>query len=267
MVATRPDAPPEFEQRDGFLYQGNVPFALDRDLGWRAKIGLIVLDNDWTIEYEVSRILALEGVAVYAHRIHMDEMVTMETLRAMEPRITAAAAMLNPATTLDVVAYGCTSGTIAIGKEQVFQRIREVKPGVACTTPIVAGAAGMKALGMRRIALLTPYVEDVTLGMRDYLLGEGLEVPVVGTFNNPVDAEVAHITRESIVEAAVGLGREAVDGVFVSCTELPATAVIEEAEGILGKPVLASNQALAWHALRLAGVSDAVPGWGRLLRV
>lgn len=266
MVATRPDSPAEFEKREGFIYQGNVPFALDRDLGWRAKIGLIVLDNDWTIEYEVSRILSLDGVATYAHRLHMDEMVTMETLRAMEPRITAAAEMLNPATKLDVVAYGCTSGTIAIGKEKVFERIRDAKPGVECTTPIVAGAAGMKALGIKKVALLTPYVEDVTLGMRDFLLREGIEVPVVGTFNNPVDAEVAHITRASIIEGAVNLGRQDVDGVFVSCTELPATAVIEEAEAILGKPVLASNQALAWHALRLAGVNDAVPGWGRLLR-
>jgi len=43
-------------------------------------------------------------------------------------------------------------------------------------------------------------------------------------------------------------------------------AVLETLERLLGKPVISSNQACLWRALRLAGVPDAVPGFGRLLR-
>jgi maleate isomerase len=253
------------EQRDGFVYHANLPYTLGSEAAYRAKIGLVVLANDWTIEYEVNRITALDGVTVYANRLYFDPLVSMETLRAMEGRIADAVTLINPPAQLDVVAYGCTSGTIAIGKDKVFERIRSVRPGVACTTPIVAGVEGAKALGARRLALVTPYVEDVTLGMRDFVVDEGLEVPVVGTFNNPVDDDVAHTSGESLTQAILALGSTDVDAVFVSCTSLHVTGVIPRCEAELGKPVISSNQALAWHALRLAGVNDRLEGWGRLL--
>lgn len=256
---------PVSESRDGYTFTTDLPHTLGRPAGWRAKIGMIVLANDVTVEYEVSRIVGLDGVATYTNRIVMDPVVTAETLAAMESRITPAVELLLPGEDLDVIAYCCTSGTTTIGKEKVFERIRTARPGVACTTPIVAGVAGAQALGLRRLALLTPYEERVTLGMRDFLLGEGLEVPVVATFNNRLDAEVARISEESLMAAILDAGRTDVDGVFVSCTSLHVTGVIEECEEALGKPVMSSNQALAWHCLRLAGVEDVVAGYGRLL--
>lgn len=63
-----------------------------------------------------------------------------------------------------------------------------------------------------------------------------------------------------LYETIVAAGRADVEGVFVACTSMHVTPVIPECEAALGKPVLSSNQALAWHALRLAGVRDAVPG-------
>ena len=56
------------------------------------------------------------------------------------------------------------------------------------------------------------------------------------------------------------------DGVFISCTSLRAADIIEEAEQILKKPVTASNHALAWHLLRLAGIEDQLDGLGQLFR-
>jgi maleate isomerase len=58
-----------------------------------------------------------------------------------------------------------------------------------------------------------------------------------------------------------------VEGVFVSCTSLRVASIVEELEAELGKPVTSSNHALAWHCLRLAGIEDEVPGYGRLFRV
>ena len=54
--------------------------------------------------------------------------------------------------------------------------------------------------------------------------------------------------------------------VLISGTGLPTVGVLERLERELGKPVISSNQACLWRALRLAGVSDPVPGFGRLLR-
>ena len=260
-------APLAVEHRDGYLNKTNIPFELGRELGHRANIGLIVLANDYTVEYELTRMFALDGVATYVTRIPMDPIVTVETLRAMEPTITRAAETILPGAKLDVVGYCCTSGTTAIGKETIFARIRDARPGVACTTPIVGGVAGAQALGLRKIALLTPYIEEVNLTMRAFIQDHGIAVPVMGTFNNPVDEEVRRISEPSLHAAILDLGHEDVDGVFVSCTSMHVTGVIAEAEAALGKPVMSSNQALGWHCLRLAGVNEPLEGYGRLLRL
>ena len=103
--------------------------------------------------------------------------------------------------------------------------------------------------------------------MRDYILARGLGVPSMGSFNHEDDNEVARIDAESVRAAALEIGRAPeVDGVFVACTSLRVAAMVEDLEAALGKPVTSSNHAMAWHALRLADVADALPGRGRLFR-
>jgi len=75
-----------------------------------------------------------------------DARITPETLRAMEARLVDAASLILPDLPLDVVAFGCTSASMVIGEERVFERIRKARPGVACTTPITAAFAAFEAL-------------------------------------------------------------------------------------------------------------------------
>jgi maleate isomerase len=89
----------------------------------------------------------------------------------------------------------------------------------------------------------------------------------MGSFNHPDDNEVARISEPSIEDALVELGsHDEVDGVFISCTSLRVCGIVERVEQRLGKPVTSSNHALAWHALRLAGVDEPLDGLGRLFR-
>lgn len=253
---------------DGAISKTRMPFKLDGGVAHRARIGLIVLATDHTIEHEFRQIYRIDGVALYESRIANSATINAATLAEMERGMTAAAAVILPGTTLDVVAYGCTSGTVVIGEETVFQRIREARPGVACTTPITAGIAAFKKLGVGRIALLTPYVDEVNQMFRRFVEERGIAVPVMGSFNHDDDNEVARISQASIKDAVRDLAREpSVEGVFISCTSLRVASIAEELEQELGKPVTSSNHALAWHCLRLAGVNDALPGLGRLFRV
>ncbi|HZF36687.1 MAG TPA: aspartate/glutamate racemase family protein [Candidatus Angelobacter sp.] len=245
-----------------------MTFQLDSGIAHRARIGLIVLATDHTIEHEFRQIYRLDGVALYESRILNSSEINAATLAEMERGLAAAAGMILPGIELDVVAYGCTSGTVVIGEEKVFARIREARPGVACTTPITAGIAGLQKLGATRIALLTPYVDEVNRMFRGFIEERGIAVPVMGSFNHGNDNEVARISQGSIKDAVRELAREpGVDGVFVSCTSLRVADIAEELEAELGKPVTSSNHALAWHCLRLAGVNDSLPGLGRLFRV
>ena len=244
----------------------HLPFAADQGIASRARIGLIVLATDYTIEHEWRRIMTgLDGVALYQSRILNDAQITPETLRAMEPRIAAAADVILPGAHLDVVAYGCTSASMAIGEEKVFERIRSVRPQAKCTTPITAAFAAFRALGARRIGVLTPYRADVNRIVAGYIAARGFAVPVFGSFNEEDDNVVASITPRSIKAGIVAIkDRAEIDAVFVSCTSVRLAEAAAGIETEIGLPVTSSNHAMAWHALRLAGIGDALPQWGRL---
>ena len=246
----------------------HLPHTCDAGLGARLRIGLIELATDQTSEHEFRRILALPGVDLYQSRIWNDKNITPETLGRMEKDIEAATRVIMPDLRLDVVGFTCTSGAMVIGEDTVFSLIRKVRPGIACTSPITGALAGMKALGLKRIALLTPYVQSINDMMRDYIEARGVAVPVMGSFNNSNDDEVARISIESTKAAGIDLARsEHVDGIFVSCTSIRTIDILCEVEAVTGKPMLASNPAQAWHLLRLGGVDDKLPQWGRLFTV
>ncbi len=251
---------------DGMVLIENLPFETDQGIASRARLGLLVLATDFTIEHEWRAIMAgLPGVALYQSRILNDAQITPETLRAMEPRIAAAADVILPGNPLDVVAYGCTSASMAIGEEKVFERIRSVRPDAKCTTPITAAFAGFRALGARRIGVLTPYRADVNRIVADYIRARGFEVPAFGSFNEQDDCIVSRITPASVKRGVSAiLSTAAVDAVFVSCTSVRLAEAARGIEAETGVPITSSNHAMAWHALRLAGVTDAMPQWGRL---
>ena len=246
----------------------HMPCDLDPPLGDRARIGLAVLGSDSTIEYEWRRILNVPGVAFYEARLYNDPNINPETLAAMANEIGKCVDLILPGVPLDVVAYGCTSGAMTIGEEKVFDLIHAVRPGVKCTTPITAAFAAFDTLGVKNIALLTPYAESVNEMLRTYIEARGYGVPVSGSFNQENDNDAARISPQSIRAAALELGRDdGVDAVFVSCTSLKVAEVAASIEADLGKPATSSNLAMAWHALRLGGVDDVLPGYGKLFTV
>ncbi|MBY8976451.1 aspartate/glutamate racemase family protein [Rhodobacteraceae bacterium NNCM2] len=247
----------------------HLPFTQADGFGTRARIGLVVLASDYTIEGEFRQIFAplAPGVAFYQARIANDPIITPESLAAMGPRLADTAATLLPGFPLDVVAYGCTSASTVLGEDVVAGHVNSAKPGAKVTTPITAAFRAFKALGMQRVAVLTPYTRAVNEVVLNYLQSGGVEVPVFGSFNEPDDQVVARIDTDSLVAAIRQLiaGR-AVDGVFVSCTSVRLVEAVAGIEAEIGLPVTSSNHALAWDCLRQAGIDDRLDGLGRLFQ-
>ena len=190
---------------------------------------------------------------------------TVETLREMESHLTDGAALLVPDIHLDVIAFGCTSGSMAIGPEVVAEKIHVARPEIACTNPVSAALKGLRTLGYSRIALLTPYKDDINAVVEQYVSGQGFEILVKGAFKQAGDPQITKVPPQAIYDAGVELAREAdVDALFISCTALRVSSIIARLEDAIGKPVVTSNQALAWDCLRLAGCDDHVPGFGQL---
>ncbi|NKB28460.1 MAG: Asp/Glu racemase [Rhodobacteraceae bacterium] len=244
-----------------------LTFSVDDGAGARAKIGLLVLESDHTMEWEFRALTDLPGVAVYHARLANDVTVTPDTLARMADEIPIAAGLLPDYLGLNAIGYGCTSASTIIGENRVAEIIAGVHPGIPSTNPLTAAKAALAALGVKRLGLLTPYTPEVTTAMQAKFIAAGFPVTLVGSFYENSDAVVGRIDQASILEATKAVGRsDDVDGVFVSCTSLRASGIIAEAEQALGKPVTASNHALAWHLLRLAGIEDEIASAGRLFQ-
>ena len=138
----------------------HLPFKAGPGIGSVAKIGLVVLASDYTMEHEFRHIFATsglaEGVDYYEARIRNSPQVTPATLAAMGPLLTDTTDLILPGANLDVVAFGYTSASMVLGEEAVAQAIHAARPGAKATNPITAAFAAFDALGAKRIAVRLP---------------------------------------------------------------------------------------------------------------
>ncbi len=241
------------------------PYDLRSRLDADASIGLVALATDATIEKELRVLFDIEGVGFYVGRIGSSAEVNPDTLKTMGAGLTGALSVLLPDSHLDVIAYGCTSASLFIGEDQVAAAIRAVRPEAAVTTPLTAVKIAFSALESKRIAMLTPYIDAVNIPMAEHLGSAGFEVVRMGSFLNSKDPEVVRIRPESIKKACLNLVKNAdIDTVFIACTALEGAALVPELEYLTGLSVTTSNHAMAWHALRLGGISGYFHERGRL---
>lgn len=241
------------------------PYELSNDP--HPALGLIVLQVDETIEQDFRRIFPPELAKLHVTRIPSGEELTPDTIATMEGTLPAAARLLPQAARFDAVGYGCTSGTTLIGAPRVHALVGAEVDTAAVTDPLSAALAAMRALGLRRIGVVSPYVESVAGPIKRAFEAAGFAVPATLSFGEEVEARVARIDPASISAAAVEVaGRAQVDGVFLSCTNLRTLDIIAPLEAKLGVPVLSSNQVLGWQMARMAGLP--VPAWmGRIADV
>jgi maleate isomerase len=242
-----------------------LDFDTDDGIGTRETLGVIVLETDETLEPEFARMMDIDGVALYHSRIPMVSDISPETLSRMERDLPASARLLPPSLDFDVIGYGCTSASTVIGSENVARAVQSVFPNARVTDPLAAIIAAGQSLGAKRLGFITPYVPTVSLRMRQALEQAGYEVAGFGSFEEGDDRVVARITERAIIAAAERVAGDAsCDTIVIACTNLRCLRIIPEIEARTGVAVISSNQALAWHMLRLSGITEPMPAFGRL---
>ena len=238
-------------------------FDLAGPIGSKATLGLVVLQADETLEQDFRRLFTDRDVAIYTSRIPSGEALSPDTIAAMEDDLQHSASLFPRAARFDAVGYGCTSGTTLIGADAVAALIRQGVETPIVTDPLTAALAALHALEIRKLGLVTPYVESIAAPVRSAFIAAGFEVGEVLTFGEEVEARVARIAPESI-KAAARQAAQGAQAVFLSCTNLRTLDIIDELEAELGVPVLSSNQVLAWHMAQMTRAPLAAGSAGRL---
>lgn len=241
----------------------NFPYNLITD--HPPTLGLIVLQVDETIEQDFRRLFDPRKVKLHVSRLPSGAELTPDTIAGMEGELAPAAALLPPAAHFDAIAYACTSGTTLLGAGRVHALVAQGARTRAVTDPLTAALAATRAMGLRRIGIVSPYVASVAGPIRRAFEAAGLEVPQTLSFGEEIEARVARIDPASIADAARALTQQALlDGIFLSCTNLRTLDIIPALEDELGLPVLSSNQVLCWHMAQLAGIAPLQDAPGRI---
>jgi maleate isomerase len=241
------------------------------------RIGQIVPSSNTTMETEIPAMLrARERVEPERFTFHSSRMrmkkVTREELAAMDADSDRCAAELADAR-MDVIGYACLVAIMCMGKGyhcQSERRLHEVTVREGDPTPVVTSAGalveGLKAMKVRKIAMIAPYLKPLTQLVADYIEAEGIEVVDKIALEIPDNVEVGRRDPMALVEIYKDLkldGAEAL--VLSSCVQMPSLAAIPVVEKECGLPVVSAAVCTTYEMLRKLGLRTYVPDAGALL--
>ncbi len=237
-------------------------------IGFRARLGFLLPPGNPTIEPELMA-LAPPGVSLHFHRmvargvtgsLDGQEARNRMMIDSLDDGVELLA-MVKP--DVIVIAHTATSYTLGIEGEAALLARLTAASGRRVVTAFGAVAAALQKLKVERVALGAPYSAETTVQGKAHLEAYGFRV--VAHDNLKGVTNIYDETAERAYRLARSVDRPEAQAVFLSGTGMPTLTVLEMLETDLGKPVISSNLAMMWHALRVAGVGAKVAGYGRLL--
>lgn len=169
----------------------------------------------------------------------------------------------------DVIAYACTASSMVLPLDRLPAFIAKEAgvPGVATAPALVLAA---RALGMKKVAVATPYHDALNQHEKEFLEACGLEVLGIkglgiGAGGPQEYVKIAKVPPEEVYAHCRAAWIPGADGMIVSCTDFRTLEALPRLERELGKPVISSNLATLWQALRAGGLTAPIRGFGSLL--
>ena len=229
-------------------------------------IGLLVAPGSGRMPPDGQQLYGDRGIRFISQGLGVGE-ISPSGFDAVEARILEKSRLLSGAGAQQIILMG-TSLTFYRGPaytDELRDEMTEITK-VPCTTMSHAIVDSMHALGMKRVAVVTSYIEELNLALRKYLEALHFEVAEIeGLGIRGVDAMRA-VPAETLVALSHGAVAKAgqADGLLIACTGLNTLGLHASLEETLGIAVTSSAPAGFWHVMRLAGLSAACPGFGRL---
>jgi maleate isomerase len=235
----------------------------------RTRIGVMVPSTNTTFEADF-QMVAPPDVTIHGQRLWLtNDTAGAAGMDRMNGEVEAGARYLATAR-VDVIAYGCTTGSFYRGPgwdRDMLDLIHQAAgvPAVA-TSPSVVEA--LRFFGARTISVATPYPDWNNQQLRAYL--EALDFKVLNVDGEPRAAAsgnqgINDFDPEDVVAFASRACRPEADALLCSCTAWRSLEAVAELEQRTGKPVVTSNQASIWASYRAVGLAPKITGYGRLL--
>jgi len=234
---------------------------------YRAKLGLIVPPTNTVNEAEWSRLMP-PGATFHAHRMPLHPgAYTPEGRAELLHDLSGVVGLLKQAR-VDVVAYACTAGSMMNPVNGLPDEIA-ARNGVAAVTTSAAIVSALKALGVRRLSVATPYHAALNHHETHFLEENGFAVERliglgIGAGGPSEYPLIAQTPLEKVHETACACFVPGSEALLITCTDFPTLPLIARLEAEFGVPVVTSNQATLWASLRAAGIADSIAEAGIL---
>lgn len=241
------------------------------------RIGQIVPSSNLTMETEIPALLrAREMIASERFTFHSSRMrmkhVTREELAAMDGDSDRCALELSDAR-VDVMGYACLVAIMSMGHgyhRASAERLGAVTAQNGAPAPVITSAGalvdGIRAIGARRVAVVTPYMQPLTEMVVDYIRNEEIEVGDYRALEISDNLQVAAHDPMNLPGIVSGMVTDDVDAIVLSaCVQMPSLAAVAMVEALTRKPVITAAIATTWAMLRALDLPTRVPGGGTLL--
>lgn len=220
---------------------------------------LVVPDTNTTMEHELG-----------AHWPALDAIIRVGIPRPPRPIVAADLSAYRAATLAairpyvsagpDLVVYGCTTAGFLAGPDgdrDMCQALADAT-GVPAVTTAYAMVEALRAAGMHRPAIVTPYLETSNEGLRRFLKAYGIDVSVLNSLNFTTVEQYNNASEQAVWDIALPTaGHAGADGLFVACTQLPTLGILPRLRAACGKPVWGAIQATAWWGQRALAETTA----------
>lgn len=240
----------------------------------RIRVGLIVPSSNVTMETELPALLASQApgrFSFHSSRMRMRR-VTPAELAAMDTESERCVRELSDAG-CDVLAYACLVAVMAGGPRRHLAaeaRLSAIAADEGAPSPVVTSAGALvealDGLGARRVALIAPYLPQLTEVVIGYLTDFGITVVDAISLGVADNRAVGRLDPLALVEVAERLRIDEAEAIVLSaCVQMPSLPAIARVEDRTGLPVISAATATAAAILRRLDITPAIPDAGRLL--
>ena len=152
------------------------------------------------------------------------------------------------------------------GFEEEIVKLITGATGLPASTSIRSAIRALAHLGIRNVAVLTPYPQELHQSALTFLAASGFSVVAEHTedvvFKRLQDVTPAHIAATAVRVLAAA---PSADGIYIPCNQWSAADAAPLIESALGVPVVTGAHADHWEAFRTLGINDRIEGQGRLM--
>jgi maleate isomerase len=229
------------------------------------RIGLLVPSSNTSVETEFHRLLPA-GVTQHVARLFIAK-VEPDSIEKMVETLDAQSRLLASAD-VDIIVLCATAPSFlkGLGYDREISKRIEDATGKPATTTSTALLEALRVLNIKKLSLGSAFTPLVNGICAKFLEANGHEVVVQDGMNLLDNLEIGRLSVETAYELGKKIDRETSEAVVLACTNWMSIDAIERLERTINKPVLSTTQVSAWHALRSIGITEGLPGYGRLMR-